>query len=302
MKRFFYVLFQLFFFSALSFTFVSCRQPELDQKSSSSASAPAGSAAKIEDKVLASDLHPCEVTGTQLTDEDCKAAKDSLSQVKQGTAAIGVPTWMWQGETKIVTLALSNMPPPDVSPSMQSTPEPSPSQAPSNPAPTPAATPVIRPQPRPPIETPNDKVSKTEGSKKRKVIDYSPFVGKRMSAELTGDGFDIQPLFDKSDQPLVDNAITTWDWKITAKDFGTKTLIVKTNVVMINSRGKPEPLTPTTEYKQVVVRIGFAAIFNGIKNVPDWLKVMTAILMGVAALVGAWKALKALFDSKRNGG
>ncbi len=151
-------------------------------------------------------------------------------------------------------------------------------------------------------QTPHEVALKAKGSKKLQVIDYYPFVGKRMSAELTGEGFDIKPLFSQSDQPIVDDAVATWDWEITARDYGKKKLIIKTTVVMINSRGKPEPLKPTTEYREVTVYIGAGGIFDVLKSLPDWLKVVAAILAGVTAVLGAWKSLKVLFGRSRKRG
>jgi hypothetical protein len=291
MKRLPFILFPVLFIAALSFAFVGCKSKEATKPRHKE---------ENKEKILVSDLHPCEVTGTQLTEEDCKAARYWLDKAKKGTAAVGVPTWMLQGQTKIVTLAVGTMPPPEVPANRQSKPEPPRSseplsESPSKPEPAPDSTSTYEPQPKPthPVETPHDVVKKAGGSKKQEIIDYYPFVGRRMSAELHGEGFKIKPLFDRSDQPLVDNAVTTWEWKITAKDYGKKTLILKTNVVMINSRGEPEPLEPTTEYREIVVYIGVDGIFNGIKSLPDWLKVIAAILMGVSAVAGAWKSLKA---------
>ena len=62
--------------------------------------------------VHAADLHPCKVTGTQLTVEDCNAAQYWLDQAKAGSAAFSAPTRMLQGQTKLVTLAIGTASPP----------------------------------------------------------------------------------------------------------------------------------------------------------------------------------------------
>lgn len=252
------------------------------------------------EKIPASDLHPCEITGTQLTAEDCIAARQCLNQVRKGTAAVSLPKWMLQGHTKVVTLAVGTMPPPEktVNARLKHSSDTSLGSVSDSNFMDSSAQVLSDSQPtfqHPPV-TPHAIVSMAGDTEKVNVIDYYPLVGKRMSAELTGDGFDIKPLFDRNDQLLMDDAVTTWEWKITARDYGKKMLIIKTNVVMINSQGNPEPLTPTTEYKQIEVYIGFSGVLNWIKSLPEWLKGIAAILAGVSAITGAWKALTVRSD------
>jgi hypothetical protein len=294
MKRLPFTLLLSFFLAALSSTFVGCGKTE--------APPIARDAGNAEVKVAASDLHPCDVTGSRLTKEDCNAARDYLNRAKKGTAAISVPTWMLQGQTKVVTLAVGTMPPPEATANKPPKPEPNSStpksESPSQPEPTGSPQPEPHLKANLPPKTPHEVAAQAGDPKKTAVVDYFPFVGQRMTANLAGEGFDIKPLFERSDQTLVDNAITTWEWQITAKDFGKKTLVVKTNVVMINSRGSLEHLTPTTEYKEIVVYIGVDGIFVWINSLPDWLKAIAAILVGVSAVVGAWKSLQTQFDRK----
>ena len=275
--------------------------------------------------VHASDLHPCKVTGTQLTVEDCSAAQYWLDQAKAGTAAFSAPTRMLQGQTKLVTLAIGTAPPPPPEPEparsapaamtdepklpklpdvqevsaaasqpASSAAEPSPA-IPASAAPSAPAKPVIRL-----LRTPHQVASQAAGSSSgssAQVIDYYPFVGRQMSADLTGEGFDIKSISQR-EQPLSDGAVTTWEWQVTARDYGKKTLIVKTAVVMMDSQGKPVPLKPTTEFKEVTVWIWFGGVLELIKSLPDWLKVITAVLAGVAAVFGAWKSLKAVLPKR----
>jgi hypothetical protein len=165
---------------------------------------------------------------------------------------------------------------------------------PASAAPSGPSKPVVRP-----LRTPHQVATQAAGSNSSsaQVIDYYPFVGRQMSADLTGEGFDIKSISQR-EQPLSDGAVTTWEWEVTARDYGKKTLIVKTAVVMMDSQGKPVPLKPTTEFKEVTVWIWFGGVLELIKSLPDWLKVITATLAGVAALFGAWKSLKAVLPKR----
>ncbi len=172
--------------------------------------------------------------------------------------------------------------------------EPAPAP-PTSAAPSAPAKPVVRL-----LRTPHQVATQAAGSSSgssAQVIDYYPFVGRQMSADLTGEGFDIKSISQR-EQPLSEGAVTTWEWQVTARDYGKKTLIVKTAVVMMDSQGKPVPLKPTTEFKEVTVWIWFGGVLELIKSLPDWLKVITAVLAGVAAVFGAWKSLKAVLPMR----
>ncbi|MBS0412370.1 MAG: hypothetical protein JSR86_20800 [Proteobacteria bacterium] len=248
--------------------------------------------------VAASDLHPCTVTGTQLTVEDCQAAQYWLDQSKQGVAAFNAPTWMVQGQTRLVTLAIGVAPPPEPP---ATTPAASAGGSPADTASTQAdtathadtaATPAAKAAPHHhfAIETPHDVVAGATVDKHEKIVDYHPFVGRQMAADLEGDGFDIKPISPRV-QPIADQAVTTWEWEVKARQVGKRTLTMKTAVVMIDSQGKPQPLIPTTETKPVSVWIGFEGVLDILKALPDWLKALAGVGTAAGALFAAWKWL-----------
>ena len=267
-------------------------------KSSERAAAPPTETGSV--KVTPEDLHPCRVTGTQLTTEDCDAAQYWLDKSKPGTAAFNTPRWMLQGQTRMVTLAVGTKPPPppaagaaagakpaeDAStPDTQATPD-----APAAGAPQDAREPP--PPPPASVASPHDTVAGASDEEKDRIIDYQPFVGAQMAADLEGGGFEIKALSPRV-QPVADNGVTTWSWQVTAKDFGKRTLIMKTAVVMMDSQGKANPLIPTSLPKPVSVWIGLPGILKFITDAPIWLKAIAGLLAAIGAALAAWRALKA---------
>ena len=247
--------------------------------------------------VTQADLHPCDVTGKEMTDADCAAARTALDQSKPGAAAFTAPTWMFQGQEKTVTLAVSAAPAPQVAqPAASSAPAeasdtvPDTSDSSSAPASDAAAAPghhhhhghvALVP------ETPHDVAAAAAQGTGSKVIDYHPLVGHRMTADLEGGGFEITAL-SSHDQPVVDGAVTTWEWRVKARDFGKKTLFLKTAVVMIDSQNQTVALVPTTTPKVVDVWVGLPFF----AKLPDALKWLAAVLGAAAAVVAAWRVLR----------
>ena len=241
------------------------------------------------------ELHPCDVTGTQLTVEDCDAAGRWLAESKRGTAAFNAPARMFQGQTKVVTLAVgTEAPPPSV---------PAASDPVSAASDTPASSANSAPESSAPPAPPRAEIPKAddggpkphdvaeEAAPQGTVVDYYPFVGRQMAADLEGEGFDITALSPRV-QPVVDGAVTTWSWKVTAREYGQKPLIMKTTVVMTDSRGKIQPLKPTSDPKIVNVIIGPAGVMQWLETGTNWLKTLAAFLAAVAAAIAAWKVLK----------
>lgn len=261
--------------------------------------------------VKAADLHPCTVTGTQLTVEDCAAAQYWLDQSKQGVAAFNAPTWMVQGQTRLVTLAIGVAPPPEPpaetpaasaggsSASSASTEAQTAATTAADTATTPA--PKATAHPHATLATPHQVVQDATPDKHEKIVDYHPFVGRQMAADLEGDGFDIKPISPRV-QPIADQAVTTWEWEVKAREVGKRTLTIRTAVVMIDSQGKPQPLIPTTQTKPVSVWIGFEGVLDVLKALPDWLKALATIGTAAGALFAAWKWLPLLFRKPKDGG
>ena len=255
-----------------------------------------GSEGSDNTEVQAVVLHPCKVTGTQLTDEDCQAAQYWLDKASQGTAAFNAPKRMFQGQTKLVTLAIGTAPP-------QSQASPTPSQSTSensaednSNAVAPQPTPKPDPQTAP---TPHDVVAGA-AEPNSNIVDYHPFVGRQMAADLEGDGFDVKLLSPRV-QPVSDESVTTWEWQVTARRYGQRTLVIKTAVVMIDSQGRPQPLVPTSDSKLVSVWIGPQGILDMLTEMPNWLKAITAILVALAGTLAAWRGLRGKSVRKASG-
>ena len=242
--------------------------------------------------VAAGSLHLCRVTGTRLTDEDCADAQYWLDRSRRGNASFKAPSKMRQGETKYVTLAIGATP----------APAPSPAPTPSPVATDPATENVTAPdnpthgnetaalRPVPGDRTPHEMVEDAGGT--GRTVDYHPFVGQKMKTSLEGAGFEVKPLSPEI-QTVAEGSNALWRWSVTARDRGDLSLILRTTVVMIDSQGNAQELRPTVEPQPIHVSIGTATLWSWLTGFPDWLKAITAVLVGAGALVAAWKGLKA---------
>jgi len=265
---------------------------------SCNAGAPADNTLAMDDitdnvQVDARALHPCRVTGTRLTDEDCNAAQYWLDQSRRGNASFKAPPKMRQGETKYVTLAIGTAPAPTPTPAATPDPALENMAAAGNATADGNETAALRPPPDRPVagdRTPHDMVA--EGGGTGRTVDYHPFVGQKMKATLEGAGFEVKPLSPEV-QTVTEGSNALWRWSVTAHERGDLSLILRTTVVMIDSQGKPQELRPTVEPQPIHVSIGAATIKDWLTGFPDWLKAITAILVAAGALVAAWKALKA---------
>lgn len=241
-------------------------------------------------KVAPGGLRLCRVTGTRLTAEDCTDAQYWLDQSRRGNASFKAPAKMRQGETTFVTLALGAAPLPTPTPAPITSPDPvtGNAAAPADGAPAGTATVALRPVPG--ERTPHDLAEGGGGT--GPTIDYHPFVGQRMKATLEGAGFDVKPLSPEI-QTVAEGSNGLWRWSVTARARGDLSLILRTTVVMTDSQGNTQELRPTVEPKPIHVAIGTATLWSWLTGFPDWLKAITAILIGAAALVAAWKGLRA---------
>jgi hypothetical protein len=254
------------------------------------------------------DLHPCDVTHTSLTDEDCAAAGRWLAEAKTGTAAFSAPARMIQGQSRVVTLAMGTQapPPPQPQPAESAAPSSEPeavsgsdaAPAVSDQGPAEAA-PKIK-EHHAPLTTADAETSPTPhdvaaaAAPGAKVIDYYPLVGRMMQAKLEGEGFDITPM-SAAEQLVADGAVTTWTWKVTAKEYGNKPLVMKTAVVMKDSRGQTQQLSPFSDTKVVYVIIGVQGVIDWLKDWTNLLKVLGGFIGALAAVVLAVKT----FDKRK---
>jgi hypothetical protein len=244
--------------------------------------------------VAAGSLHPCRLTGTRLTEEDCADAQYWLDQSRRGNASFKAPAKMRQGETTYVTLALGNAPVPPPTPTPTPTPVASPGPVTGNetvaddPAPIGNETAALRPFPG--DRTPHDLAEGAGGT--GTTVDYHPFVGQKMKATLEGAGFDVKPLSPEI-QTVSEGSNAIWRWSVIARSRGDLSLILRTTVVMIDSQGNTQELRPTVEPQPIHVSIGTATLWSWLTDLPNWLKALTTVLVAAAALVAAWKGLRA---------
>jgi hypothetical protein len=263
--------------SALLLTQTGC-----DQRSAST-----NTVAVVENEaVAAGTLHPCRVTGTQLTEEDCADAQYWLDRSRRGNASFKAPSKMRQGETTFVTLALGTAPAPPPAPSQ--TPATGNETAAEDGTPEGNETAALRPLPG--DRTPHEMADEAGGT--GTTVDYHPFVGQKMKATLEGAGFEVKPLSPEI-QTVSEDSNALWRWSVTARSRGDLSLVLRTTVVMIDSQGNAQELRPTVEPQPIHVSIGAATLWGWLTGFPDWLKALTAVLVAAAALVAAWKGLRA---------
>lgn len=247
--------------------------------------------------VRTSELRPCRTTGTQLTVTDCEAAAAWADEARRGTAAFVAPSRMMEGFAATVTLSVGTQAP------LQSGEQP-PLDAAERPADAVAdadasagdatagdatagdssggRAPASLPPPA--RMTPREAVEAARERESDQIVDYHPFVGSKMAAELTGLGFEIEPKGPQIKDVAADG-LTTWQWKIRAEDMGRKTLVMRSAVIMIDSQGQANQLKPTEATKQVSVWVGPASVRRVLDAVPGWLQALTAVVVAAGALM-----------------
>lgn len=123
------------------------------------------------------------------------------------------------------------------------------------------------------------------------VLSYPAKIGRRMKAELVGEGFDVKLVGgDQAVQDLNDG-VQTWIWQVTPKDPGNRTLYIKTAVVFQDEHGVDHLIGPTAKSYSVQVTVRPLTLGERAKQVlagiPWWLNAVTAIVTAAAALVTA---------------
>lgn len=136
--------------------------------------------------------------------------------------------------------------------------------------------------------TPTAIVSEMEGTPQA----FAPKVGRFMSADLIGHGFEIKSLTPRS-QEIPDEGQATWSWEVTARKEGRLTLTART-IVEGEVEGERYPLGDTQTSKTVLVEVtGWDRWWDFIDQLPGWLKKLTAVLTALAALIAGWFAVRA---------
>jgi hypothetical protein len=121
---------------------------------------------------------------------------------------------------------------------------------------------------------------------------YGLPIGRFMSAELLGEGFDIDPKGPQSKEVPMDS-VTTWEWKITAREEGLRTLILKTTVNAVAPDGRYLPLRSSTKNQSIHIKVSaWDRFWNIIAKLPGWLKAITAVVTAAGALIAAILGLR----------
>jgi hypothetical protein len=217
----------------------------------------------------------CEEVGRRVSTGDCADLSALADQAERGAAAFNAPNPMRRGDVHTLQLAIS------YAPEQIAEAEPHPDGSQVN------ATDSISPGAPSPL-TPEDVVDPLQGD----TVQYAPLVGRFMRVELLGNGFEVTPLTEASQEVLPDS-VTTWSWRVEAREGGQRTLTLRTVVEGCTGNGQCFPLRSTSQNFDVTVQVGFmgqAQDFLG--AVPTWLRLLAGVLGALAVLVAAWFGLR----------
>lgn len=170
-------------------------------------------------------------------------------------------------------------------------------------------TAVARPVPRPAVDdagseeqppvdlsapTPQQHVDPLKGDTET----LTPKVGRYMSADLTGDGFNIRRLTARS-QEIPPGNQARWQWEVTATESGKRQLTLVT-VVEGKVGGQRYPLARTFSVQTVDVRVAWSDRLGGtLDAIPEWIQKLTLVLLAIIGLVAAAFRLRALVRARR---
>ncbi|HYD87710.1 MAG TPA: hypothetical protein VEA80_09560 [Vitreimonas sp.] len=150
------------------------------------------------------------------------------------------------------------------------------------------------PAPSPPL-TPSETVDPLQGE----TVEFAPLVGRFMRAELVGNGFEITPLTEASQEVLQDS-VTTWSWRVVATEGGRRSLTLRTVVEGCTAEGQCYPLRSTSQNYDVNVTVGLVGQAQDLLTAaPTWLRLVAGVLTALAVLVGAWFGLRNAFRKGR---
>jgi|GEM_PF-1047744 len=159
---------------------------------------------------------------------------------------------------------------------------------------TPAPPPRSAAAPAPPL-TPSETVDPLQGE----TVEFTPLVGRFMRAELVGNGFDIEPLSPASQEVLQDS-VTTWNWRVVAREGGRRALTLRTVVEGCTAEGQCYPLRSTSQNYDVNVTVGVVGqVQDALTAAPTWLRLVAGVLTALAVLIGAWFGLRNAFRKGR---
>lgn len=240
----------------------------------------------------------CDAVEARVTREDCEDLTRADAEVRPGAAAFNVPDPMQRGQTVQVHLVIDRRSATiirridaaaqidrnpgnemnGVGPDSNSV---AGNQAIDEPQGNGASPPVDEQPP-----TPGQVVERLEGTPEV----FYPLVGRHMRAELVGQGFDIVARSEPSQEiPLGGQA--TWIWNVTAREGGTRSLSLITVVEGV-ANGRRFVLARTPKVRTVTVDVGWSdRIRDVLTGLPGWIQLLTAVLVALGGLFGAWYAL-----------
>jgi len=158
----------------------------------------------------------------------------------------------------------------------------------------PTPPPISAAAPAPPL-TPSETVDPLQGE----TVEFTPLVGRFMRAELVGNGFDIEPLSPASQEVLQDS-VTTWNWRVVAREGGRRALTLRTVVEGCTAEGQCYPLRSTSQNYDVNVTVGIVGqVQDALTAAPTWLRLVAGVLTALAVLIGAWFGLRNAFRKGR---
>lgn len=217
----------------------------------------------------------CQEVGRRVSPEDCETYLQLAQSAQHGMAAFNAPNPMRRGEVHTLQLAISAPPP-----------QPPPATAPD------ASTPQDLSAEH---TTPSDVVGQLPGQ----TVEFEPLVGRFMRAELTGVGFDITPQSPPM-QEVTPSSVTTWTWQVVARDGGQRSLTLTTVVEGCTGGGECVPLRSTTQNYTVDVKVKpLDQVRDFLTGMPDWIKIVSAIVAALAGLIAALFGLRNAFRKGR---
>lgn len=269
----------------------------------------------------------CEVLEQQAPREDCELISKT-AQVTDGSAAFTVPDPMMRGDKTSVTLfvdrrtpqvidaldaaaeenaiATDNLVDDAIEPASNQAADPDPDASVNASAPevditnetAPTNTAAVEPIPgRSQNPTPKQQADKLPGT----TDTYDLKVGRRMRADLTGQGFKIDRLSPAVEEIAMDDQ-GRWSWEVTALQGGKRPMTV-TTVVEALVNGRVYELKQTEHPRTVTVDVSIPdQIKDGLRGLPEWLQLIGGALTALAGVAGAWWLVKRNWRSGPSGG
>lgn len=256
----------------------------------------------------------CEVLEQEVPRKDCEQLS-KIAEVTDGSAALNVPDPMNRGDRIDVKLIVDRRTPQvieqldamaieNVSASGNEMENAAHSNASGDEGPIPSEgdtpspvdvgnlqDPVTEPVEPEPSASQNPTPKQQAGKMPGTTESFDLKVGRQMRAELTGQGFEINPMSPAVQQiPKGDQA--SWTWEVIALQGGPKTLTVRT-VVEASVNGRTYRLRQTEYHKTVQVGVSlWDRIKDWLRELPESLQLISAALTALAGVAGAWWLVK----------